>query len=249
MVKERTTVAQWLYLLVGPILSIACFVVTYYGNIFSLGKDPLSSIPALLFSILVLIVTQSLSTHLEVKKTKHEYSNILETVKRYNHVISIGSPEVAMQYVGDRLQLLNEVWNTSVNMKKEEEDAEYNIYSRDSYLKTYERALRLCRENKLLWKDIGNLEAKKRLKKLVQNSVKDETKYYQYRFINGIVPQINFIILRYRDVHTKSEVLFNWDHRDSEKNPIVLLSQDDKIVKMFMTHYNDLWENASRSHD
>ena len=97
----------------------------------------------------------------------------------------------------------------------------------------------------LLCKEIGDKHALQRFRNTFNLTKKSDK--YKYRLISHSEPQMNFIILEYKD--GKKEVLFNWDFRGLGQDPIVLLSRDDKIVEMFYIHFNNLWESASPDYD
>ena len=67
--------STWKSKLIGPALSIIAFIVTYFSNAFNFAEtQPLSAIPAILFAIVILIISNNITTSLEIEKAS-EYSD------------------------------------------------------------------------------------------------------------------------------------------------------------------------------
>ena len=99
-VLKVSKVIKWIYMLAGPILALAAFILTYYIDPLNFGsQQPLASIPAFLLSIIILIINQNLSTNHEIQKASVYSDKIYEAIKNYMHVTPVGSPEKAMQYI------------------------------------------------------------------------------------------------------------------------------------------------------
>jgi len=241
---------KWLGILSGPILSLIAFVVSYYLDPLNFGgQKELAAIPAMLFSIIVLLIGQGINTDLEIRKASMYSGQACEAVKDYLHVIKIGSPEKALQYIIGRMPSLREVDNTSFNIEGEQERASEKYYDTDTYIDSCKQ-IAYYSSKKLIWKDIGDSWAIDRFREIETASrrlAKGNSCHYKYKLIGHKDPQMNFIILEYAD--DTREVLFNWDFRGIGKDPIVLLSRDYQIIEMFAIHYAQLWKRASFDHD
>lgn len=241
---------KWLGILSGPILSLIAFVVSYYLDPLKFGnQEELAAIPALLFSIIVLLIGQGINTDLEIRKASMYSGQACEAVKDYLHVIKIGSPEKALQYIIGRLPSLREVDNTSFNIEGEQERASEKYYDTETYNDSCKQ-ISYYASKQLIWKDIGDSWAINRFREIESETrrlSKGNTYHYKYKIIGHKDPQMNFIILEYTD--DTREVLFNWDFRGIGKDPTVLLSRDYQIIEMFAIHYAHLWRKATVDHD
>jgi hypothetical protein len=237
-------------LVAGPILSLVAFVATYYIDPLNFGHHaPLAAVPAFLLSIVVLLISHSLASFRELERASSDSDRIYEAVKDYLHVTKVGSPEKAIQYVLTRLPVLQDVRNTSLNIRDEVERADERFYETSSY-STLSRQIAHWSSRRLRWKDIGDAGAIPRMRALAalaSEAAGKEKPHYQFRLIEHNEPQINFILLTYPDA--TSEVLFNWDFRNIGEDPVVLLSRDRDIVEMFAVQFEYLWRSASPDHD
>lgn len=244
-------ITRWITILIGPILSLIAFVVTYYIDPLKFGTtEALSALPAFLLSIIILMITQNITNSLDIEKHSEFSDRIYEAVKNYLHVTIIGSPEVALKYINDRIPVLSEVKNTSFNIIGETERADEKFYDSVFYQMFIDNIAKYCHSS-LMWKDIGDRLALARFRTLsnnIYNSVSDNShKRYKYRLTSGNEPQINFIILEYNN--GDREVLFNWDYRKIGIDPLVLISRDSQIIEMFAVQFYHLWKSASEDHD
>ncbi len=242
--------SKWAEVLAAPILSLVAFVVAYYLDPLNFGgHQALAAVPALLLSIVILLIGQSINTMRELQQTSIYSDRIYEAVKDYLHVTKLGSPEKALRYISSRMPAIREAQNTSFNLSEESERADEKFYKTVTYEKTLQQiAYYACRS--LIWKDIGDTLAVTRLralKKISSELSKDKRNGYRYKLINHQEPQMNFIILEYED--GEREVLFNWDFRGIGQDPTVLISRDKQIVDMFSIHFTHLWRRASEDHD
>lgn len=246
---------EWIRLLVSPFIGIATFII---GIVFSkptyLNLDKEQQIMAPLgFAMLITFISNSITSYLEKKKYEQEMSNILETVKKYNHVITLGSPVKAIEYVLQRIELLECVWNTSVNSTDEEKLSEFALYNAENskYNFVYNSLLNKVNSSNIIWIDICNQVSEKRLKHFTINinaeneSSQHNSKFYQRKLINDNQAQMNFMILRFKDQNKKTEVLFNWEHNIYGDPPKVLLSEDNDIVEMYKSHFINLLNSIS----
>jgi hypothetical protein len=241
---------QWALLIVGPALSLVSFVVAYYLNPLQFGKhEPLAAIPAFLLAIVILIISHDLASSRDLEQASAYSDRIYEAVKDYLHVTKVGSPEVGLHYVIDRLPILQEVRNTSFNISDEVERAGEKFYETDVYLHSSHEIAEWT-SRKLRWKDIGDTRAVERLRATSASASRLAGRgrsRYQYKLIEHDEPQISFILLGYPD--GTREVLFNWDFREIGQDPVVLLSRDRDIVEMFSVQFEQLWRYASPDHD
>jgi hypothetical protein len=248
--KFRGTSSQRIALVAGPILSLVAFVVAYYINPLDFrGHAAVASIPAFLLAIVILLISHNLAAFSELEQASSDTDRIYEAVKDYLHVTKVGSPETAMQYVIARLPILQEVRNTSFNIRDEVDRADDKLYDTTTYA-GLARHISEWTAKDLRWKDIGDPRAVGRLREvesLSKSSSSKRTSRYQYKLISHSEPQINFIILNYPD--GTSEVLFNWDFRNIGQDPVVLLSRDRDIIEMFAIQFEYLWRAGSPDHD
>lgn len=247
MKKPKYSKTQWISLIISPILSLIAFVLTYFLDPLKYTtQSPLAAIPAFLLSIIILIVGQTITTHNEVEKVSAESEQINETVKNYLHITKVGTPKSAWEYVIHRLPILEYVQNTSFNFGDEKEQTTERLYDAEFYQQSIIKIARQVNQG-LEWKDIGDLSAIERFKKVDSQVVQKCKGHYQYKLIKQSEPQIGFILLTYKD-GTK-EVLFNWDFRDIPQDPVVLLSRDQEIFNMFAAQYKGLWRVAVDGYD
>ena len=241
---------SWLRMLAGPILALIGFLVSYYLDPLNFGHtQPLSAVPALLLSVVILLIDQNMRMSEEFRRTSSCSDRIYEAVKDYLHVTRVGSPERAIAYIHGRIPSLREVSNTSFNLDDEQERALEKFYDTRTYEEFYARIASYGGRG-LIWRDIGDRHAVQRFRALhamAGKSSKAARSGYKYKLISHDEPQINFIILEYTD--GTREVLFNWDFRGMGQDPTVLLSRDQHILEMFATHFNYLWRSAAVDHD
>lgn len=247
MTNQRAHGFRW-PLVIGPALSLIAFVVSYYLNPLNFGgQQPVAAIPAFLLSVIVLIISHNLATYGEVKRVSADSDRIYEAVKDYLHVTKVGSPSQAWQYVMSRLPALQEVRNTSFNLKDEVERSKEQLYESPSYLEAW-RTISQWTDRGLRWKDVGDELALSRFQKIESaGSAARNSGRYEFRLLSHQEPQMNFILLNYPDGST--EVLFNWDFRNIGQDPVVLLSRDRDIVSMFAVQFEYLWRAGTRHHD
>lgn len=230
------------------ITSIILALVTFVFGTFwdPLGYKALSSIPAFLLSIVVLLIGQIIAIQSEVDKVSDTSDIVCNTVKSYIHVTKIGTPKKAWEYVISRLSAMEYVQNTSFNYDDEINQTKYRLYSSDVYQKSLKEIACSIKKG-LLWQDIGDSTAIGRFKTIV-NLIPDNSEgSYAYRLISQAEPQLGFIILTYKD--GTREVLFNWDFRDIPQDPIVMLSRDEEIINMFAAQHRGLWRVSTEDYD
>jgi len=248
----RTSVrrSQWVVLVAGPVLSLVAFVATYYVDPLNFGhRAPLAAVPAFLLSIVVLLISHNLASFREIERASSDSDRIYEAVKNYLHVTKVGSPEKAIQYVLARLPVLQDVRNTSLNIRDELERADERLYETATYEGLAKHVAHWSSRH-LRWKDVGDAAAVPRMRAIAELAAEESGKkklHYQYKLIEHNEPQINFILLTYPD--GTSEVLFNWDFRNIGQDPVVLLSRDRDIIEMFAVQFEYLWRSASPDHD
>ena len=229
---------------VSIVLAVISFV---FGTIIDpLSYTTLSAIPAFLFSTVILMIGQILSVQSEVNIISEESDTVCATVKNYMHVVKIGTPKKAWEYVISRLPVMDYVQNTSFNYEKELEQTKYRLYSAEIYLKSFKVIADQIKRG-LLWQDIGDLTARERFEKIDSLIPKNSKGNYTWKLITQTEPQLGFIILTYND-GTK-EVLFNWDFRDIPQDPVVLMSRDEEIINMFAAQHRGLWNAATEHYD
>lgn len=227
------------------ILSIATFLITYYIDPLKFtDKNAYASIPALIFSILILVICNMFDVKNYYDKSINYSDNTLKAVKEHLKVIKLGTPKESMEYIIDSLPSTREVLNTSFNFtsKSDRERAEEQFYNTEEY-KNFINAIASFSKNGY-WKDVGDNTAKprfKEIKKLCNNN------NYKFKTISDQAPRINFIVLLYKN-NTK-EVLFNWDYKTDANDPTVLSSIDDDIINMYINQHSVLWKNSSGDHD
>lgn len=235
------------FFLIGlaPLLSIVIFFLSYYSEIWGEPESYSASIPSLAFAILGYLLVDRIATQLDFVEINASYKNVTELLRVKLDVVHFGSQNEAMDYIYSRLtsDLVQEVCNTSINIEDEEKSAELNLYTKNNYNRTYDKAMNMCKGGHLVWKDVGGYSSKERLRTMwTKSGGPSGNNHYSVRFVLN-VPQINFIILKYKS--GVAEVLFNWDHRNSNYPPVVLLSRDPKIVEMFAVQHNLLYKHDS----
>ena len=245
--EKRKLTTKVVYLSIGPILSVIVFIATYTLDPLNFSNnETINVLPAFLFSILILMITQNIETSLEIKKSREYTGETFEAVKKRLHVISLGSPEYAIEYVYSRLPSLKEVKNTSFNIKQYQDRANKRLYKTNTY-RTFIRKIAAHVNKNTIWNDVGDELAIMRFREIYNLSTKNDRSEYSYRVLLNNEPQINYILLEYDN--GDKEVLFNWDYRGNGQDPIVLLSRDLRIIEMFTIQYYYLWHKASEDHD
>lgn len=231
----------------SSILSLVAFIITYYLDPLKYtSQSPLAAIPAFLLSIVILIIGQIISIQSEIEKVSSDSNRICETVKNYLHVTKVGTPKSAWKYVIDRLPVLEYVQNTSFNFENETYKSNTRLYDDEIYKNSLSQIAKYVDQG-LRWSDIGDNSSIERFK-MINGFISDKHKgLYSFKLIAQLEPQIDFILLTYKDGTT--EVLFNWDFREIPQDPVVLLSRDHEIFNMFAAQYNGLWAVASKSYD
>lgn len=237
-----------LFLIIGPILSLITFIVTYFLD--PLGHNTnssLAAIPAFLFSVIVLIISHIIIIFREVEKVSADSDQIREIVKNYLHVTKVGTPKKAWEYIIHRLPILDYVQNTSFNFGDEIEQSSERLYNDTCYQQSATKIASQI-EHGLAWKDIGDSTAISRFQSIEKNIKKSKCLgHYVFKLISQTEPQIGFVLLTYKDGTT--EVLFNWDFRDIPQDPVVLLSRDHEIFNMFAAQFRGLWRVALQDYD
>ena len=240
---KKETLIKILTSSIGPLLSLISFVVVYYYDPFKLSaKQDLASIPAFLLSVVILLISQTIDMSIENHKGNKNYGNIYDAVKTHLKVITMGAPDIAFNYVINNLKNLKEVRNTSLNYKDEIEKTNEQLYETKIYNSSIYEISTFAKEN--IWKDIGDKYAIERFLSIEETC---KNKKYKFKLLPGDIPQINFIILIYKN--GKKEVLFNWDFTGTGQEPTVLLSRDELLINMFAIHYELLWNMSSEYHD
>lgn len=234
----------WLPIVGGPVISLGSFFLIWWLNPF--GASQLSEIPAFFVSVVVLVISQWLVTVREIQKTATISKGIHEAVKNYLHVIPVGTPEAAIEYVISRISSLRYVMNTSFTTQAESERIDEKLYQTAVYDLFSEKIAEASRGT-IVWKDIGDSSAISRMRRIAKLSGEHLGRHYKYKILGHVDPQMNFIIIEYRD--GVREVLFNWDFRGLGRDPVILLSRDSHIVEMFSVHFNLLWFRANDDHD
>ncbi len=235
---------KWFDYTFGPIMAIISFLFVYWLDPMDYKKDAATAIPAFLLSVVILFIDHGRLVSKESKKSADLYDKIYDAVKNYLHIIRIGSATKAMEYVNSRIPILIEIKNTSFNTNNEIERSDEKFYITEEYDNFQKQIAEYISKN-LLCKELGDKFAFERFKKTYNLTERNER--YKYKFISHNEPQINFIILEYKN--GDKEVLFNWDFRGLGEDPTILLSRDEKIVNMFYIHFNNLWNVASPDYD
>jgi hypothetical protein len=239
----------WIGLIGGPLAALGSFLVAYFADPLNFGgHNALAAIPAVLLAIVVLLIGQNVAAYRELERAANQSHEIYEAVKDYLHVTKVGSPERAMRYITSRLPILQEVRNTSFNIRGQTDRAEDMFYDTDLY-EDFQAAIVEWASKGVRWKDIGDNLAVERFRAIHRagSVAVGKPHRYQYRLIKHNDPQLNFALLGYPD--GTAEVLFNWDFRNFGQDPVVLLSRDRDIVQMFTVQFEHLWMRASPDHD
>lgn len=248
MKKPGYRKSHWIILIIGPILSLVAFILTYFLNPLNYStQSPLAAIPAFLLSMIILVISHTITTFIEVEKISVDSDRVYEAVKNYLHVTKIGTPKKAWEYIIHRLPVLDYVQNTSFNFEDEDEQANERLYDASTYQQSLQKISRQI-EQGLTWRDIGDSTAIERFRK-IKSHIKESKCLgrYEFKLIGRAEPQINFILLTYKDGTT--EVLFNWDFRNIPQDPVVLLSRDREIFNMYAAQYKGLWRIAVQDYD
>lgn len=242
---QRRRLNDLLALLIGPTLALISFVLAYYVDPLGFGqRNALAALPAFLLSVIILLISQEVITRGEIMRASAISDKVYEAVQNYLHIIRIGSPERALQYVSGRLSSLEEVRNTSFNLLDEMDKSEEKLYQSPAYAELQRKLIERTGKG-LRWKDVGDRRADERLHELASRYRHHGpgVARYQYRILDRDEPQINFIILSYPN--GDEEVLFNWDYREIGQDPKVLLSRDRDVVEMFAVQFEFLWRAAN----
>lgn len=231
-------------------MALVAFIVAYYFDPLEFGQhQPLSALPAFLFAVVILLVGHNISTQLEIEKTSAYTDRIYEAIKDYMHVTPLGSPEHAIAYLHSRMPNLREVKNTSFNLVEELDRPNEKLYNTETF-NEWQSAIAQHSARSLIWKDIGDSISVRRFRSIEKRSISlssKNTASYSYRIIKHDEPQLNFVIIEYKDGNR--EVLFNWDFRGIGQDPTVLLSRDRLIIEMFLIQFEHIWRRASFDHD
>lgn len=250
MRKIPSARSEWVALLAGPVLALVAFVAAYYLDPLDFkGHSALSSIPAFLLAVVVLLIGHTITSHGEIERASAFSDRIYDAVRDYLHVTKVGPPERAFEYVLHRLPALTEVKNTTLNIPLEAQRSDEKFYETATY-QTMARLVADWTSKQGLWKEIGDARGAERVRRTYKLALQMTSRGktgFQYRLLPGDHPQINFILLSYAD--GVSEVLFNWDFRNIGQDPTVLLSRDRDIVEMFAVQFEHLWRAASPDHD
>lgn len=240
--------AAWIGLIAGPAAALASFLIAYFINPLNFGgRNALAAIPAFLLAVVVLLIGQNFAAYRELERAANQSLEIYEAVKDYLHVTKVGSPERAIGYITSRLPILQEVRNTSFNLRGQTDRADDMFYETALYAE-FLGAIREWSSKGVRWKDIGDGLAVERFRSVYRAvGGRPDASRYRYRLIKHNEPQLNFALLGYHD--GTSEVLFNWDFRNLGQDPVVLLSRDRDIVEMFTVQFEHLWMRASPDHD
>lgn len=239
------TLSVWIPVVGGPVVALTVFVIGYWID--PLGLNEAKGVAAFFLSMITLMIGQWLVTVTEIQKTAVYSDRLYDAIKNYLHVTRVGSPEEALRYICQRLPALREVQNTRLNVPEEVERSNEKLYESDAFENLLKEIPWYCKRD-LIWKDIGDQQALPLFRKLHQESaVGGKISKYKCKVLSHIEPQMNFILLEYRD--GEKEVLFNWDFRSAGQDPTVLISRDRHIVEMFTIHYTMLWRRATEDHD
>ena len=242
--RRRRLLYFWLPIVGGPIAALILFAIGYGLDPFSLKEE--KGVAAFFGSILGLLIGQWWATVVEVQKGTANSEKIYAAIKDYLHVTPVGSPEEALRYIADRIPALREVQNTRLNVPDEVERSNEKLYESDIFERLIREIPWYCKRD-LIWKDIGDSQALRLFRKLRGEAAGEKPSKYKYRLLSHVEPQMNFILLEYRD--GAKEVLFNWDFRSAGQDPTVLISRDRQIVEMFAIHFTMLWRRAAEDHD
>jgi len=194
------------------------------------------------------MISHIIVTSREIEKASTDSDRVYEAVKNYLHVTKLGTPKKAWEYIIHRLPILEYVQNTSFNFDRDQsEQSNERLYYAPTYKQSIQKITRQI-EQGLTWRDIGDSAAVERFQ-IINSQIKEEKCLgrYEFRLVGRAEPQINFILLTYKDGTT--EALFNWDFRDIPQDPVVLLSRDREIFNMFAVQHKGLWRAAVQDYD
>ncbi|MBV2183027.1 MAG: hypothetical protein KUL88_00595 [Rhizobium sp.] len=245
--RDGRTIKIWIPIVAGPAAALIAFVVGYWLD--PLGLKEAKGVAAFFLSVLLLMIAQWLVTVTEVQKTAIYSDRLYDAIKNYLHVTKIGSPEEALRYIHERLPVLREVQNTRLNIPEEIERSDEKLYVSSAFEDLLNDIPAYCK-SELIWKDIGDSRALSEFRQVrgrCVGSSEPRSTRYKYKLLSHVEPQINFILLEYRD--GAKEVLFNWDFRSVGQDPTVLISRDQHIVEMFAVQFSMLWRRATEDHD
>ncbi|WP_419856069.1 hypothetical protein [Candidatus Poriferisodalis sp.] len=231
--------------------SLALLMVGLLTDFFGIAEDKLYSVVLTsLTAIFVLLVGHTISSRVQLAAATGLSDRLSEAIKNYLHVTRVGSATQALEYITSRLPSLSEVRGTMLNYEGEGETADDRLYDSPQYA-DFESAIAPATARGLRWRDIGDPDTAKRLRRILTTADAQAGKRhghkYRYRVIKSDLPQMNFSILTFENGDV--ELLFNWDYRDIGQDPKVLLSRDEVIVKLFSMHFELLWRKASPDHD
>lgn len=235
-------------LIVGVLLAVIVYIFGCISEVPSIFKaDVESSLPAFLFSIVILLISQIIAIQFEVDKSTDNTTDICKTVREFLPVTKIGTPTAAWSYIIDQLPNINHIQNTSFNYGTEINQTNYRLYDFSEYEKSLKVIAQQINSKRLLWEDIGDSNAKPRFEEIEKNISSNPKGRYSWRLINHNEPQIGFIIITYNT--GEPEVLFNWDFRDIPNDPTVLSSRSPEIISMFSAQFNELWRVSTEHYD
>lgn len=245
--RDGRAVNIWLPIVAGPAVALIAFVIGYWID--PLGLKEAKGVAAFFLSMLLLMIAQWLVTVTEIQKAAIYSDRLYDAIKNYLHVTTVGSPEEALRYIYGRLPALREVQNTRLNISEEVERSEEKLYESSAFEDLLVEIPVYCRKD-LIWKDIGDSHALAGFRQLHGRCAgipSTNSTRYKYKLLSHVEPQINFILLEYRD--GAKEVLFNWDFRSAGQDPTVLISRDQHMVEMFTIQFTMLWRRAVEDHD
>lgn len=235
-----------------PIMGVIALIITTYFKLVEL-----SVVAATLTSVLS-VLSLTILGNKNLRMALQYADETQWSVKKHLHATPIGSPEKALEYVSSRLPVLKEVKNTSFNTKNVD-IVDLKFYTKSIYKSFCDSIVSNCIED-LVWTDIGDRYSISRFRKIREScAIKSHGKTYRYayRLLPDSCPHMNFIILYYKDNSSDNienggnyaEVLFNWDFRSTESDPIVYMSTDRELVSMYSVHFNTMLSAASQDHD
>jgi hypothetical protein len=235
-------------LLVPPVLAIVSFFATYFFDFLDArNRVQVAALPALTLSILILLVGLYVVLFRELGKTADGTDSTLQAVKGALHIVKMGPPKKAQKYIESRLASIEGVRNTSFILDREVDRANDRFYGSVEFQSLEAKLIGWARGN-VHWTDVGDQHSIElvRARHTAMSSV-GKVGVHKYRLIEHSEPQINFILLTYRN--GDEEVLFNWDLRNIPNDPIVLLSKDRDIVDMFAVQFANLYNAAVEDYD
>lgn len=246
---KREFINSLISIFTGPVLSLITFYVGCTFDPLGVGRLDVSVVSVSFFiSIIVLLVSQTITTQIEVSKATRRADRTYDAVRDYLDVVEIGTPANAWAYIMSQLPNLDVVQNTSFNYDREIERTNERLYKKQTYDESPSEISRYVKKG-LTWKDIGDNCAITRFRRFEQAMKPNSRGTYEYRLIDNQYPQIGFIILTYKN--GVNEVLFNWDFHQQNiaQDPKVLLSRESEIINMFASHYQNLWDCGVNDYD